>query len=369
MDLRRGTIMHEGGMPGARILLAGGYGLVGAQVATLAAKYHPQAELLIGGRNPAKGEALAAALGRAKSVLVDTHAHSPLVGVDGRIDAVLGLVHDDSDFVLNACIARGIPYADITRGPAAAMRAYASLSLGPALTAPVLFSSNWMAGVPAILAMHMALGFAKVEAIELSLLFYGADRVGPDSSDASGALAEPFAARIGGTWRNVPSMSDGRRVRFPSGLARKVYRMNMADVVTLAQASGADDVAVRLGLDSPATLAAMRLALRFGLWPLMARLSGQPGQNPGKGARHEMVIEVRGVTANGQAGIRRASVLDSRGQAHLTAIGALAALEAIAGLGRPALRPGPALPETAPDGARLLALLQGEGVEVRFDPS
>lgn len=63
---------------------------------------------------------------------------------------------------------------------------------------------------------------------------------------------------------------------------------------------------------------------------------------------------------------KRAALLDRQGQSHLTALGSLLAQEAIAGLGRPRLRPGIAIPETAPDAARLIALLPAEGVDLRF---
>lgn len=88
---------------------------------------------------------------------------------------------------------------------------------------------------------------------------------------------------------------------------------------------------------------------------------------PGKRTRHEIVVEARGQTARGEALAKRASILDPQGQAHLTTLSALVGLEAIAGLGRPQIRPGIAIPETAPDAARLIALLAAEGVDLRFE--
>src|SRR5690606_33588417 len=111
----------------------------------------------------------------------------------------------------------------------------------------------------------------------------------------------------------------------------------------------------------------MRMMLRLKLWPFIAKLAGQPGSKPGKGARHEIVIEVKGETADGETLTKRATVLDPQGQSHLTAIGALVGLEAITGLGRAKLRPGIAIPETAPDATRLIALLAVEGVDLRFE--
>jgi saccharopine dehydrogenase-like NADP-dependent oxidoreductase len=322
--------------------------------------------LLIGGRNPAKGAALACELGNASAVALEMNSSSPLASVEGALNAVFCFVHDGDNNMLTDCIARGIAYGDITRGPAEQIRGYVGASLGET-RAPVLFSANWMAGVPAVLAMHMAEEFSHVDAIDLSLLFYGADRVGPDSASAGSAISEPFVARIDGAWRGVRPMSDGRRVRFPSGLTRNVYRVNMGDVTTLAQASRAANVAVRLGLDGSRTMTFMRMMMKIGLWSFIAKFAGQPGSKPGKGARHEIVIEVKGRTAAGKTLAKRASLLDPQGQAHLTALGSLLAIEAIAGLGRTPLRPGIAVPETAPDAARLIAVLAAEGVDLRFE--
>jgi hypothetical protein len=57
-------------------------------------------------------------------------------------------------------------------------------------------------------------------------------------------------------------------------------------------------------------------------------------------------------------------VSDRQGQAHLTAIGAVAGIERVLGLDGPPLRPGIATPETAPNATRLRELLRSEGVEV-----
>ena len=98
-------------------------------------------------------------------------------------------------------------------------------------------------------------------------------------------------------------------------------------------------------------------------------MSAIAATKPGKGAPHEIVIEVAG-QKDGSAVMRRATIIDPQGQSHLTALGAVYALERVAGLGRSALRAGTALPETSysPDElARLRALYEAHGVRVTFD--
>jgi hypothetical protein len=226
-----------------------------------------------------------------------------------------------------------------------------------------------MAGVPAIIAMHQARTLATVSSISLSILFYGNDKGGPDSEGASDTLAEPFESRRNGEWKKTPSMGDPVPVRFPSGLERPVYRMAMADMMTLAQATGASDVAVRLGLDDATTGRITSFLVRTGLWSVlqserMAWLKKRLSHNPtAQGAPHEIVIEITGQTTGGTPASLRATLLDPAGQSHLTAIGVVANLERLIGLGCTPLRAGIAIPETSPDGARLLALLAAEGVQ------
>lgn len=342
------------------VLLVGGYGLVGAQSAASIRRHHPQLKLIVAGRTLARAKALADTLGNAEAAVVNTGDADPLAQI-GPVDAVVGLVHDAEDNLLRAAMRRGAAYVDITRLAAPQARAYVAASLETART-PVLFASNWMAGVPAILAVHAAREFSRVDSIALSVLFDRADKTGPDAADAAGALAEAVTARIRSAWRVVKPMSGPRRVRFPSGRTRTVYRMNMADVTTLAKATGARDVAMRIGLDSNGAARAMWLLMRLGL----SNLLRSPAAQSAAGAAHEIVIDIAGQRA-GKTDRRRITILDPKGQAHLTALGVLANVERVLGLTGEPLRPGVAVPETAPDGKRLLELLRAENVAVSGD--
>ncbi len=348
-----------------RVILAGGYGVVGAMVASLLRKHHPDLRLVIGGRRQAEAAAAAARLGNAEPLVMDIGKPEPLSAA-GDVSAVIGLVHDPDDHLMRAAIRKGAAYADITRGLEAQVAAFATAALETP-RAPVLLTSNWMAGVPAILAAGAAREFDQVDVVELSILFDRNDKTGPDSAGAGSGLDERFVARTGGAWRMVPPMSAPARVTFPSGRSRIVSRMSMADVVTLAQATGAKDVLVRIGLDSDGATRAMRFLIKTRLWGLVQALTrgNSPAHNPkAAGAPHEIVIALAG-TREGKQHTRQITILDRKGQAHLTAIGALVAVERILGLdGQPALRPGLALPETAPNEPRLRALLREEEVEV-----
>ena len=318
-----------------RILLVGGYGIVGTRAAAQLRRHHPDLHLVITGRSREKAAALANRLGQAEAAVVDTAQADPLASLGSSITAVVALVHDHDDNLLRSAIARGLPYVDITRGVAAQTRAYFTASLLH-VRAPVMFASNWMAGVPAILAMHLARDLAPVDAVTLSILYDMSETIGPDSADAGSTMSEPFMARVDGAWRKVEGLSDPVAVTFPSGRERPTVRVSMADVITLAQATRARDVAVRIGVE-PAR------------------------ESPGV-VSHEIIVEL-----TGRQRTRRAAILDPHGQAHLTALGVVANLERVLGLTGEPLRPGIAVPETAPDGERLLHLLREEGVTVSLN--
>jgi short subunit dehydrogenase-like uncharacterized protein len=49
----------------SRILIAGGYGLIGSNIARHVRRINKEVEIILAGRNPGNGEALAQELGRA----------------------------------------------------------------------------------------------------------------------------------------------------------------------------------------------------------------------------------------------------------------------------------------------------------------
>lgn len=355
---------------GQRILLAGGYGVVGEQVARVLRKRHADVEILIGGRQIAKARKLADEIGQASGVVIDVTKARPMRDIE-NIDAVGVFIHETDDQLLHEAATRGLAYMDITRGWDAMARALAAAALHDP-KAPMLFTSHWMAGGPAIVSRHLAEGLDKVGQVDMSILYYTGDKMGPDSATAGDGMARGFAARSGGHWQHVAPLSDDRLVKFPSGTEARVYRMNMGDMVTPALATGARDVGVRIGFDKGNALGSMRTLLRLRLWNLLMKLPGMSAiaaTKPGKGAPHEIVIEVVG-EKNGRKVARRATIIDPQGQSHLTALGAVHALERVAGLGQPRLRTGAALPETdysAEGFERLRAIYEAEGVSLRLD--
>lgn len=350
------------------VLIAGGYGVVGQQIAEIIRAHHPELPILIAGRDPAKGQALANRLGYADVIALDMLQPNPLQNLQPR--AVLAAVNDPHDYLLRDAIKKGVPYLDITRWTE---RMHAALAIAEQekLVAPVMLSSAWMAGVAAVVAKDLTRNMQSVKTIDIAVLYSLKDKAGPNSTEYMDRLATPFDVMIDGEAKSVYPYTDPRRVTFPGGYSAKAYRFDTPDQFTLHQTANAASVAARIAFDDALSTNLLVLLTRSGVWKL---LSGKRFEslrhavlfNPGKGARHEIVIEVQGEIAAGKPVTLCATILDPRGQTHLTAVGAAIQLDRLLGLdGDSAPTAGVIFPDTAPRFDHALGVLRAAGVEVK----
>ncbi len=349
------------------VLIAGGYGVVGQQAATLIRQRHPGLPLIIAGRNPSKAEAFARELTNTTIATLDVEQPNPLNGVKPR--AILAVVNDPHDYLLMDAVRGGIPYVDITRWTER-LKASVSRFSAESLRAPVMLSSAWMAGVAAIVAVTVCYRLRSVDCIDIGILYSLKDKAGPNSAEYMDRLATPFEVMLDGKWRQAYPYTDPRKVTFPGGLSAKAYRLDTPDQLTLPTTTGAKTVAARIAFDDTLTTNLLLLLTRSGIWKLISgnrftALRRSLLYNPGAGASHEIVIEVAGVDENGNPKTHRATLVDPKGQTHLTALGALVQLERLLGLdGAPPPAPGIVYPDTAPQIDSALQALRSFGVSV-----
>ncbi|MEM9089806.1 MAG: saccharopine dehydrogenase [Cyanobacteria bacterium P01_F01_bin.53] len=349
------------------ILLAGGYGLVGQQVARLIRQRHPDLYLLIAGRNLEKADALASELGNAKGVRLDVEQPKPLQGE--QLSAVVALVNDPDDYLLLDAVNRGIPYVDVTRWPERLHESMGELA-GKPLQAPVLFASGWMGGIASVIAVAAARTMDRVEHIDISVLFSLKDKSGPNSVEYMDRLATPFETLVDGQCKRVFPYTDPRTITFPGGYTTSVYRFDTPDQLTLPQTTGATTVAARIAFDDAFSTGLLRFLTRSGIWKLISGEQFTPLRrsllyNPGSGASHEIHIAVSGKDADSAPQQTIVTIADPQGQTHLTALGALLQLERLLGLDE-AQSPSPGIvyPDTAPQIEHALRLLAEFGVTV-----
>jgi hypothetical protein len=350
------------------ILIAGGYGVVGQQIAELLGQRYPQMPLILGGRNPAKAEALVQKLTNAEAVRLDLEQPTPLNGLKPR--AIIAVVNDPHDYLLLEAVQNGIPYLDITRWTERLKTASTRLST-ERLRAPVVFSSAWMAGVAALTAISLARQLKTVESINISVLYSLKDKSGPNSTEYMDRLSTPYPVMLNGEQKQVYPYTDPLKVAFPGGYQTKAYRFDTPEQFTLPQITGAKTVTARIALDDAFSTNLLVFLTRSGIWRL---LSGEKFTafrrsllyNPGKGASHEIVVEVSGMTEKNTPQHLRAEIADPQGQTHLTAVGALIQLERLLGLdGLPAPDPGILYPDTAPALESAFRMLESLGISIK----
>lgn len=351
------------------VLVVGGYGVVGLQIAELLSARNPDLELIIAGRSEAAASEAARRFPNARALRVDVDQADPLAALPSIPDAVLAVANDSQDRLLHAAAKMGIAYVDITRWTE---RMHASvLRLAPArLTAPVVLSSGWMAGVVATVAAADAETFGRVDSIDIDILYALKDKAGPNSLEYADRLAIPFPVQIDGEAQMKKALSDPREVTFSGGRSFQTYRFDTPDQYTLVQSTGAASVSTRLSYDDASVVGSMRFMLNSGIWKILS-LSMFDGirksmlYNPGEGDAHEVIVETVGIDKQGKRTGVRSSIIDVLGQTHMTAAGATAQVERVLALkGRTIAPSAISFPDQTPDLIRALESLREMGVSI-----
>ncbi|WP_374776849.1 saccharopine dehydrogenase [Streptomyces sp. NBC_01310] len=346
--------------PSAPVLITGGYGTVGAEIARMVALDAPT---LLTGRTPERGRALAAELG-AEVRAWDLADPAPF---RADVRAVINSVNDPEDRVLRAAVAAGVPYVDITRWTARLQRAVTVAALLRP-TAPVLLSSAWMGGVSSLVAASLAAELGGAERVEIAVRWDMADRSGADSVEFMDRLGVEFEVVDDGRRRYAAPLTDARTVFIGDGPVR-VARIDTPEQFTLPLTLATTTAVTRIGFSSPAATRAL-LALRgagFFRWAGGERWA--PARrallhSPGDGGTARLRIDV---SHHGRS--RTATVADPRGQSHLTAVGALLGLHRVLGTDGAPAPEGVVFPEQHPDPVRAVGALAAHGVRVDLDPA
>ncbi|MEV5680278.1 saccharopine dehydrogenase [Streptomyces sp. NPDC052179] len=351
-------LVHD---PEGPILLVGGYGTVGAELARAARGRWP---LLFAGRSPGKAAELCREVS-AEARRWDLSAPEPF---HASVRAVVSLVNDPDDRVLRAALDGGIPYVDVTRWTARMQRAVTLVSLGSP-TAPMLLSSGWMGGVVPLVTAALAERLGGVESVDTAIRYDLADRAGADSVEFMDRLGVDFEVLEEGRGKVVSPLTSARTLAIGQDRTR-VARIDTPEQFTLPLTLGARTVTTRIGFSSNSSTSTLIALGRTGFFrhargdcwrPVRRRLL----YSPGEGGTAAVRIEVRG-----PGGSLTATVTDPRGQAHMTAVGGLLGLRRVLGDdGAPAARAGLAFPESHPLPATVLPALEAAGVQVDVVPS
>ncbi|MFJ6137161.1 saccharopine dehydrogenase [Kitasatospora sp. NPDC092286] len=338
------------------VLLVGGYGTVGTELARLAASHWP---LLLTGRSEQRGAALAQELGGAEVRRWDLTDPTPFTAA---VRAVASVVNDPDDRVLRAAVRSGVPYVDVTRWTARLQRA-ATVAALLRPTAPVLLSSAWMGGVTSLVTAALAERLGGADRVETAIRWDLADRAGADSVEFMDRLGLDYEVVRDGRRRSVAPLSGPRTVRIGDSPTR-VAGIDTPEQFTLPLTLGTTTAATRIGFSSRASTTALLAAKHAGLFRWGRGERWEPARrallySPGAGGVARLRIDV------GHGGHGLSAVVEDRaGQAHLTAVGALLGLRRALGTDGAAPPVGVAFPEQTPRPDQVLADLAAVGVTV-----
>jgi hypothetical protein len=321
-----------------RVVIAGGYGLVGGMVARHLRAADHQVDLVLAGRNPEHGEGLAAELG-ARTARLDVADAAGSLAALGSVDLLIATLQDPGDNLLTTALRAGAAHIGIVR-TADSMASSAIVAVNLAQR-PALMLGHWQAGVLTLAALAAAKSFARVDRIEMAALYDYADPIGPMTATDSGGFVGRALVREAGGWAHLDAAVSGRRVERGDLPGFDAMPMGVLDTPGLATMTGAVDV-------------------RFDLGTGMSI-----GTAGGGAASHDLYIDITGTTESGETVMQRTLMSDPKGQAHLTALGVLIGAERVLGLdGHAPPAAGFRLPETTIDVDRAVERLRAFGVRI-----
>jgi hypothetical protein len=300
------------------ILLIGGSGVVGHWAARFLRDAHPNTPLLIGGRDSARAEEAAAALGNAEGVTLDLAKDDLDLG-RRQVSAVVVLFTDEKVAGLHFAQARGVPHISISRGINEIGPEVAAYMHNPT-AAPIVLGTEWLVGATTVPALELAKAFGRVHDITVGALLDEQDAFGPaaeadlerQTKTVPAALARRDGAYI---WR----VGDDAKAKFRAvdDTEMEASAFSPHDIVGLATATGAPNVQFNLALGTSSS-----------------RRRGEPMST-------EIIIELAGEDHVGKPLRTRHAVIHPQGQMPLTGLGVAMVVERLIGLdGKPPTLPG-----------------------------
>ena len=250
-----------------KILVAGGYGQVGAEITRLLAPRYP-GRVVAAGRNQSRAEALADIVGfGVEGRRIDVFAYEEATRtLDDVGTVVMCLDQEDPGFAAQ-CLDSGVRYVDISATYAFLRRIESLDVVARERGVAAVVSVGVAPGLTNVLA---ALADARMEAtnrVDIFILFGMADSHGKaavewmfDNLDAS------FEVQEAGRLRSVQSLDEAKECVFPGDArSRKAFRFNFSDQRVIARTLNVPTVSTWICFESRLFTQIMSFTSRFGV--------------------------------------------------------------------------------------------------------
>jgi saccharopine dehydrogenase (NAD+, L-lysine-forming) len=352
------------------ILIVGGYGVVGRRIAAELAPDYPD-RVVVAGRNLARAEELAAAIGRGvRGRRIDIAIPSSIAKALEDVAVVISCIDQPGRTLLSAAVERGLRYTDITPHLTELGRGAAYQKIDAAARASgarVILGTGIVPGISNVMVRALADSIGGADAIETALLLDAADVSGSASFDYFlQELSMSFEIRVDGQDRPARAFSAPRLVQFPPPAgAQFSYLFPFSDQVLYPRTMGARTAVTRLAIE-PAWLSRIVAAMvRTGASRLMAiewirhavprRRQDRPS---GKDARFALRVDVR------RGGDSRSATLLGHAQADAAAAGAAGVARLL--IEGDVAQAGAWMPEQVVNPGPFLSRLATRGLRVEF---
>lgn len=328
-----------------RILIIGGYGQVGSNIARLIRNADSKIELILAGRNPQQGEKLATELKNTETAHINLEEGFDLT-LFPKIDLIISALGDHSNILRETAISKGIACITVSE-LADQISPTAFLSLHKTVSAPIVFAGHWQAGLLTLIVKQLAAKFSHITTIETAGLYDEKDRVGPLVTGEVADFVGRALVRQNGKWLHIESKANTRLIKLYDGSSMVGHPMGTLDVPSIAAFTDAKNI-------------------RFDFI-----VGNSIGSSKGLEASHDLYIEIEGTFLSGEKTKLRTIVSGPRGNSHLTAVGVYLITESILDLNGKSkqYRGGLYLPETIVSEEDILKRLSEFGIRTIEDVS